>query len=252
METNHVAAERGWVWVKQGWILFTKSPVMWLVLLLIAFGAAVLLSMIPVVGQPLTTLLGPVIMAGLMSGCRALEQEEDLELAHLFSGFQQQTTQLITVGGLSLLGQFLILGLMIGMGASSLIGIMMSDTPPHDPGVIAEAFVGAGAAVLVGLVLFCLLMMAAQFAPMLVYYNRLSPLAAMKLSLRVFFNNIGAMFVYGLVAIVLAILATVPMMLGWIVLIPVMVTSIYACYRDIFPFPDEAVAEQPAATDMEA
>ncbi|MBI5006829.1 MAG: hypothetical protein HZB95_06850 [Nitrosomonadales bacterium] len=251
MEAKHVTAERGWVWIKQGWALFIKSPVLWLVLLLIAFGAAVLLSMIPVVGQPLATLLGPVVMAGLMSGCRALEQDEELELAHLFSGFQQQTTQLITVGGLSLLGQFLIVGLMIGMGASSLVSLMMSDTPPHDASVIAEAFAGAGAAVLVGIALFCLLMMAAQFSPMLVYYNRLSPFEAMKLSLRAFFNNIGAMFVYGMTALLLAILATVPMMMGWIILIPVMVTSIYACYRDIFPFPEET-AEQPAPTETEA
>lgn len=247
MEAKHVTAERGWVWIKQGWALFIKSPVMWLVLLLIAFGAAVLLSMIPVVGQPLATLLGPVVMVGLMSGCRALEQDEELELAHLFSGLQQQTTQLITVGGLSLLGQFLIVGLMIGMGASSLVSLLMSDTPPHDASVIAEAFAGAGAAVMVGIVLFCLLMMAAQFAPMLVYYNRLSPFEAMKLSLRAFFNNIGAMFVYGMVALLLAILATIPMMMGWIVLIPVMVTSIYACYRDIFQLPDETAEEPPVS-----
>jgi uncharacterized membrane protein len=235
------------MWIKQGWVLFTKSPMMWLVLLLIAFGGAVLLSAIPTVGQPLATLLGPVIMAGLMSGCRALEQDEELELAHLFSGFRQYTTQLITVGGLSLLGQFLILGLMIGMGASALIGIITSDTPPQDQQVIIDAIVSAGGAILVGVLLFSLLMMAVQFAPMLVYFNRVTPFEAMKLSLRAFFRNIGAMFVYGLVFLLLAIVASVPMMLGWIILIPVMVTSIYACYRDLFPLPDEIAEEPPVS-----
>ena len=247
METNHVAAERGWMWIKQGWALFTKAPVLWLVLLLIAFGGAVLLSSIPTVGQPLATLLGPVIMAGLMSGCRALERGEELELAHLFSGFRQFTTQLITVGGLTLLGQFIILGLMIGMGASALIGIITSDTPPQDQQVIIDAVTSAGGAILVGILLFSLLMMAAQFAPMLVYFNRVTPFEAMKLSLRAFFRNIGAMFVYGLVFILLAIVATVPMMLGWIILIPVMVTSLYACYSDIFPLPDETAEETPVS-----
>jgi uncharacterized membrane protein len=247
MESNHVTAARGWIWIKQGWMLFNKSPVLWLVLLLIAFCGAVLLSMVPVIGQPLATLLGPVVMAGLMSGCRALEMDEELELAHLFSGFRQYTTQLITVGGLSLLGQFLIVGIMIGLGASTLVGIMMSDTPPQDPQVIMEAFAGAGVAVLVGILLFCLLMMSTQFAPMLVYFNGVAPFEAMKLSLRAFFRNIGAMSVYGLVFILLAILATVPMMLGWIILIPVMVTSIYACYRDIFALPDETAEEPPVS-----
>jgi len=38
----------------------------------------------------------PVIVAGLMTGCRALEMNEELELAHLFSGFKQHTSQLVT------------------------------------------------------------------------------------------------------------------------------------------------------------
>jgi len=45
----------------------------------------------------LLTLLMPVGMIGLMYGCRMLEQGEELELAHLFSGFQRQTANLVTL-----------------------------------------------------------------------------------------------------------------------------------------------------------
>lgn len=249
MEIRHVSAEHGWNWIKQGWHLFTQSPILWLVLLLIIFCGAVLLSMVPVVGQPLATLLGPVMMAGLMSGCRALEQGEELELELLFSGFRQRTTQLVTVGGLSLLGQFLILGIMVGMGASSLVSLIMSDASPQDPQVMLQAFEAAGAAILVGITLFFVLMMATQFAPMLVYFNGVAPFEAMKLSLRAFTHNIGAFTVYGLVFIMLAFIASIPLMLGWILLVPVMMTSLYAVYRDIYPFPETPAAEP--ESDME-
>lgn len=65
-----------------------KAPLLWIVLLMICIISMAGLSAVPVVGEPLASLLLPVVLAGLMVGCRALEQGEELELAHLFSGFQ--------------------------------------------------------------------------------------------------------------------------------------------------------------------
>ncbi len=36
--------------------------------------------------------------------------------------------------------------------------------------------------------------------------------------------------------------ASLPMMLGWLVLMPVVITSMYATYRDLFPVQPEAAA----------
>ena len=46
--------------------------------------------------------------------------------------------------------------------------------------------------------------------------------------------NIWPMLVYSLVGIVLAIVATIPFGLGWLVLAPVFAASVYASYKDIF------------------
>ena len=40
--------------------------------------------------------------------------------------------------------------------------------------------------------------------------------------------------VYGLVGFVLAVVATIPVLLGWFVLAPVGMASMYTSYRDIF------------------
>jgi uncharacterized membrane protein len=235
MEPQRLAAAQGWQWIKRGYALFMKAPPLWIVVVLICFIAATVLSSVPVVGEPLASLLLPVVLAGLMAGCRALEHGEELELAHLFSGFRQHTAQLVTLGGIALVGQFLIFGVMMMVGGAALVGILMSGQPVEDPEIVKQAISGAGIAILLGLTLFSVLMMAMQFAPMLVYFNNATPVEAMKLSLRAFLANIGPMLVYGATFMVLALLASIPMMLGWLVLLPIVFTSLYACYRDIFP-----------------
>ena len=240
MEPKHLTAGHGWEWIKQGYALFMKAPLLWIVLLLICVAAAVAFSSVPVVGEPLVSLLMPVVLAGLMAGCRSLLEGEELELAHLFRGFQRHTTQLVTLGGIALVSQFLIFGLMMLVGGAALVSILMSGQPDVEPDVIIQAASGAGLAMLLGIILFSVLVMAMQFAPLLVFFNGVKPLLAMKLSLRAFLNNIGSMLVYGMTFMLLAILASLPMMLGWLILLPIVFTSLYASYSEIFPTEKES------------
>ena len=234
MEARKVNAASGWLWLKQGYWLFKKSPVLWVVLVTIGLVGLIGLATIPVVGDPLATLLFPLLLAGFMLGCRALERDEELELAHLFAGFQHNTQQLVTLGGINLLCQFLIFGVMMLTGGATLVGILMSGAQ-EDPAVLMEAFAGAGISLLLGMTLFFVLLMAMQFAPMLVVFDHMSPLAAMRTSLRACLRNVIPMTMYGAMLLPFAILASVPMMLGWLIQLPVLITSMYATYRDLFP-----------------
>jgi uncharacterized membrane protein len=121
---------------------------------------------------------------------------------------------------------------------------MMNNQAPPAQEVIQQAIAGAGASVMIGLVLFSALLMSMQFAPMLVYFRNVAPVAAMKLSLRAFTRNVGAMFVYGMSFMLLAIIASLPMMVGWLILLPVVFTSLYASFCDIFPAEVEVSSAQ--------
>lgn len=235
MEPLQLEANHGWQWIKTGYALFMKAPLLWIVLLAICFVAAAGVSAVPVVGEPLVSLMMPVVIIGLMAGCRSLELGDELELMHLFCGFQRHTSHLITLGGIALVGQYLIFGAMMMVGGATLVGILMNNQAPPAPEVMQQAIAGAGAAVMVGLVLFSVLLMSMQFAPMLVFFRNIAPVAAMKLSLRAFTRNVGAMFVYGMSFMLLAILASLPMMIGWLILLPMVFTSLYASFCDIFP-----------------
>ena len=200
------------------------------------------IAAIPVVGDPLATLLFPVLLAGYMTGCHALAQGEELELAHLFAGFRQYAQQLVTLGGINLVGQLLILGVMMLTGGATLVGILMSGKQVDDPAILMQAIAGAGFALLLGMALFSVLMMAMQFAPMLVIFRKAPPVPAMRASLRAFLRNIIPLTVYGVMLLPFAVLASLPMMLGWLVLLPIVIASMYAIYRDLFPMPPEAAA----------
>ena len=78
------------------------------------------------------------------------------------------------------------------------------------------------------------LLMAYWFAPVLVGLNNLTAVAAMRLSFRASVRNIWPFLLYGLIFIVLLALAIIPFGLGLIVVVPVMMTSLYTSYVDVF------------------
>jgi uncharacterized membrane protein len=235
MNIQKLPAEHGWRWIKQGYSLFMKAPVLWVAMLIICCVAAVLVSAIPLIGDALVSVCTPIVLIGLMSAARAVQQGEALELAYLFSGLQKRTAHLLMLGGIALLAQYLIFGGMWLVGGEALVKLLISQTPLDDTNSMTQAMVGAGFAAMLGVVLFSIVMMAMQFAPMLVYANGIAPLEALKISLRAFLKNIPAMLVYSLTLTSFAILASLPLMLGWLVLLPIVFISLYASYCDIFP-----------------
>jgi len=251
MEIKVLNASCGWLWIRQGTYLFKKSPILLIVLTFIAIAGSIGVASIPLVGDPLAAFLFPVIFSGLMWGCHALEHDEELELSHLFLGFQRNTQKLITLGGLNLVGNYLILGVMKTTGGGQLVELMMSDKPDVDPSTIVQAVSSAGISIVLSLALTIVFLLATQFAPMLVTFDKQAPVAALKASLLGSWRNLAPLSVYGIMMMLFALVASLPLMLGWLILLPIMMTSIYAAYRGMFPWPHEILASQPTATPPE-
>jgi len=249
MEARKVGAAHGWMWLKQGFWLFKKNPLLWMVQTAIVVVGMFGIAIIPIVGDPLSALLFPSFFAGLMLGCHALAKEEELELAHLFAGFQRYAAPLVALGGINLIGNFLILGMMMLTGGASLVGIMMSGNPPDNPEVFMQAVTEAWFALPLGVALSFALQATTLFATMLVIFRSVAPIPALQASLRAFLRNAMPLIVYGLMQLPFAVLATLPMMLGWLVLLPILITSMYAVYRDMFPMESDLAA---SSANMEA
>jgi uncharacterized membrane protein len=234
MEIRQVNAGNGWNWISGGFALFKQSPVIWIALFFIYVLIGMALSIIPVIGPIVFNVLAPVFMAGFMMGCRALEMGEEIEINHLFAGFKQNTSQLITVGGIYLAALIVIVGVIfMASGAAPLSSPMMAeDLMSGRQG--AQAGGGMLLPLLIVLAAMVPLFMAYWFAPALVLFHDMKALDAMKLSFVACLRNIMPFFVYGLISMVLMVLAAIPLGLGLLVMIPTMTASLYVSYKDIF------------------
>ena len=243
VEARVVAPARGWQWLFEGFWLFRKTPVIWLALTL-ALGLMWAVSLvIPVVGPLLFNLLSPALFAGLMIGCRALESGKPLEIGHLFAGFRQHAAPLVTVGGVYLVGTVVVVGIVLVVAGGSMLPAVLTK-PGTDIETLRAAARSMSLALAVGAVVYLPLLMVIWFAPLLVVFNGLAPVAAMKLSFTACVSNTVPFLVYGVAVLMVWVILSLPAALGaaggllvvalLAASIPVLICSVYASYRDIF------------------
>ena len=130
------------------------------------------------------------------------------------------------------------------MGGSALSDLLESFQTTADPDALVSAMWAAGSTVatslMLGVVLLFVMMLAMQFAPMLVFFDGMPPFAALKASLSGSLRNIIPFTVYSLILQLFAMIASyVPFNLGWVLLLPLGLTSMYVSYRDIFQAPEK-------------
>jgi hypothetical protein len=239
------SAGDGWTWVAQGWTLFAKAPLMWVISVVILFVLAILVNIIPFVGMIAFQVLQTVIVAGFVVACRSLETDGDFDLEHLFAGFTRRFVPLAVVGLLLLAGWLaimLVFALFVGF---SVIGALLTGDAEA---VMASLAASVGLILLGSLVMLALmvpLLAAYWFAPALVIMHDMKPVAAMKASFFACLRNFVPFLVYGLVMLVALIIAMIPFGLGMLVWVPLAMTSTYVAYRRIFT--EESAAPAPPA-----
>ncbi len=235
-----LGAGRGAAWWGEGWRIFTASPALWIGIVVVMVLIAIALNFIPILGNIVQALLWPVFIAGLLLGCHALAQGRPLEFSHLFAGFQGGRVGPLLILGLiafvvGLAFALVIMMLVFGaMGFSGMAGLMTGDPTAAMGSALAGMGIAALFAVPIALIGYALFMMAWWFAPALVTLNRADALVALKASFDASWKNLGALAVFGLIFIGLAIVASIPLGLGWLVLLPVMFGGLYASWREVF------------------
>ncbi|HEY8118724.1 MAG TPA: BPSS1780 family membrane protein [Methylophilaceae bacterium] len=234
LDIRKVDAANGWNWIAEGFALFKKSPVIWIALFFIYLLIGMGLSIVKIVGPIVLNLLAPIFVAGFMMGCRALDNDEELEINHLFAGFKQHAAQLITLGGLYLAGVIIIVGIMFAGTDNTVLHAMFSGEKLSEQQATAALGEGFLFTALLGMFLLVPLIMAYWFAPILIAFHELTPLAAMKQSFNACLRNLMPFFVYSLISMVLLLVAAIPFGLGLLVMIPTMTASLYVSYKDIF------------------
>jgi hypothetical protein len=226
-------AAAGLQWVTDAFRLFRKNPLLLGAAFGLFMGVLLAVNLIPIAGAGLTEVLTPLVVAGFMTAFRALDQDQELELPHFFTGFVSRPFPLATVGALYL-GYALAIGKimqLLGLDAKAI-----SDAAQHGDAQALMALLQQGAtALLVGLTLLAPALMATWLAPPLVLFGNAQPLQALGISMKACWRNWLPLLVYGVVLIPVLLLAMlIPMLLGMLVAGPVLMGSLYTAYQDIF------------------
>lgn len=248
-----VDAGRGVSWWGEAWTLFMRNPGMWLVMGVLLMVILGVLGFIPALGPLISLLFAPVFAGAWLMAARKLESGGELEVGDLFAIFKDKDrlTPLLVLGAL-LLAAMLVVGIIVGtLGMGAGMGAMMGmggSGPPNIGSVAAAMGVGMLAMVLF-MAMGVAVGLAMWFAPALVVFHQAAPLDALKASLSASLKNAVAMVLYGVLYLVAAMLASIPLGLGWIVLFPLVLLSMYVSYIDVFGSPARSAGDDQLVVD---
>lgn len=226
---------RGAGWLFDGFGYFKKDPLPWIGVFILLFIFSVASNFVPFIGSLAMQLLLPVFFAGLILGCQTQEGGGEFTVNHLFAGFSKNTAQLVALGALYLAGViivFVILAVIVFVffGGFALLGqLETGDVQAIQQNVILYLLL-----MLIGLALYLPLLMGIWFAPALVVLNDVSPIDAIKLSFTGCLVNVLPFLLYGVVGLVLSILAVIPFGLGLFILFPMITASVYISCKEIY------------------
>jgi uncharacterized membrane protein len=241
-EPRRLGARYGASWWAEGWRVFAAAPGAWIVITIVFVLVMIALLYVPIIGPIAQTVLLPVFAGGVMLGCNALALGQPLRVAHLFDGFRSSRLGSLVILGLVMLAAGIVLGLIVvtvifmTVGVAGL-GTLSTLTDPAAIDLDALWALGIASLLIVFAVAFvgvALIAMAYWFAPALVAIHGEEPVTALRKSFTACVRNLDAMVIYGLIHLVLSIVATITFGLGWLVVGPMVIGSCYAGWRTIF------------------
>ena len=237
-EGNFVAEGRsrpagnGWDWIKSAREL-TKSRVwLWMAVFIIFFIIGAGTSNIPLLGSLAMYFVMPVLIGGVMLTCDKAYKGDAITIGDFFAGFRTRFARLAGIGVATLLLYVVIFAVVAAIfGATAALVLSGINKPESSDPAFVIAILLAG---LVVMALSIPVYMALWFSYALVVLNDFTVIQALKTSFSGCAKNIWAFLVYGVMVFLLAIAASIPFLLGWLIFGPVLMASLYTGYRDIF------------------
>lgn len=232
MEARTVEMGRGLSWLSCGWRNFTASPGMWIALCALLIVISAVVSSIPMLGGLVLSLFGPALGGGLMYAAREADQGRALKVAHLFKAFQEEGRlgPLVALGAVALAGAVASVVVLFALAG----GYMRMMAKGGRFEVEAGLPEGLLLAVLIVLAVQLAVAMALAYATPLVMLRGAPVGVALRSSFNACLRNTLPLLVFGLVYFFVALAASLPLMLGWVVLLPASVGMLYCSYKDIF------------------
>ena len=235
MVLKSVSIGRGVSWITEAFPYFSRNPLGWIAAIIVFFILSIVFELIPF-GFVIVNIFYPVIIGGYMLGCMAHYQGNSFEFQHLFAGFREPYFKRLTLLGVFYLIALLMIVVLTVILIIAILGSMeifqqIERGQIDDVSAYTEEFL---LFLLVLATLILPLIMAMWFAPAIIIQTDKAAHSAMILSFNACMKNILPFTLYGLVVLILAIIAAIPLLLGYLVLLPVLSASVYVAFLDCF------------------
>lgn len=228
MEAKSVEPNAVQSWVVRGWQLFVKNPGMWIFLTFIGLVVDVILALFPLrlLGSLALAVITPALFSGLLYGAAELDNGRGLNVEDLFRGLTDPVKRM----------PLLKLSVVTVVAAiPGLIGLLMFKGGMFLTLIGSLIVAALSVAVVVALIYACPLVM---FAGM-------DPVEAVRNSIDTCRKNLVPMAVFGGMFLFAAVVAAIPLWLGFLVLLPVTVCAVYASYKDLYSQPEPISQVEP-------
>lgn len=252
MRAEKLPATAGLQWLQGGFRLYRKNPGLLNFLWFSTWSILIVLSLLPLIGQAIGSLVMPGLLVGIFNGCRAIERGEKATPGILFSGFAASRPSMIRIGVVYLAVSTLVFAASLLLFGSDLQAILSNKEGPAD--ISPEQAAQLLKQLLITLQVSTLLSLPALVAAPLAAWHRLPVGKAL------FFASVGIlrnllsigvlyalllMLLFGLPWVLSTVLSGMPdiirtvgqlalMFLLAFVLMPTALASFYLGIRDIF------------------
>ena len=219
-------AGAGLRWIAEGWRLFLKAPWTWMGLTLFWLVVLAILNRIPLIGNIAAIFFHVVFLGGIFLAAEADDRALQPTFDHAFQIFRHPRLHSLLALGVANLLFSIVMAVLFGIGMAGMRGGWPQAFPMVHP-----------AAYLWGLALLTLAigyLAAVWFAPLLILFDRLDLIPALKTSFQAVVRNVAPFFLYGLAMTFLSLIALLPFGIGLLILIPVALLSTYRAWREIF------------------
>lgn len=192
-----VNSSEGQSWLLQGFRIFQKQPLIWILSLFAYWTAMFLIGLIPYFGLITTLVLSPGLAFGFIALARAVDEDEVPLPKLIISGFLgPHSKTMLILGTIYILEILLVLLLSLTLDGGSLLKVVTTGEFPNfsqDPNKTPNNY-GA----IVAVIAYVPVMMSFWYAPQLVVWNKLSATKAVFYSFYAVWLNRKSFLFYGL------------------------------------------------------
>ncbi len=191
---------------------------------------------IPFIGWLAGMFIMTLLYAGLVKMFYRLDSEGSAEFADLFAGFSEKTGPLVILALIQMAVYFVVI--VVALAAVFMVLGFDADTlNAMESGVMPDSAASGGAIAAVVFVMFLLFVgigLLFYFSIPLVFLGNQGPGEALATSFKACLKNVVPLLIYGIVATLLVMVASIPLMLGLLFAMPLLAGAYYASFKQVF------------------